>query len=67
MVVNKSEVKMKCPMCKEKSYTLKINKYFPFCSQKCKNRDLYKWLSGDYTYEDVEPAPLVIEEDKGEN
>ena len=58
---------MKCPICKKKSGTLKTNKYFPFCCENHKLIDLWGWLSGEYTYKDVEPPPLVIEEDRGEN
>lgn len=25
-----------------------VKEYFPFCSERCKNIDLYKWMSGSY-------------------
>lgn len=58
---------MKCVICKKECGDIKKNKQFPFCSNHCRNLDLYGWLSGEYTYKDIEPAPLVIDDDKGEN
>ena len=38
--------KIKCPTCNKKS----IEMYAPFCSKKCANLDLSKWLTnGHYT------------------
>jgi len=38
-----------CPICeKEISIDKNLNKYFPFCSQRCKLIDLGKWLDGKY-------------------
>tara|TARA_Y100000768_G_C23463522_1_gene444820 strand:- start:92 stop:271 length:180 start_codon:yes stop_codon:yes gene_type:complete len=34
----------KCPICKKTS----IEQYVPFCSTKCANLDLMKWLSDEY-------------------
>jgi len=33
-----------CPICKNKS----MNKYAPFCSGRCANKDLGNWLTGKY-------------------
>ena len=33
--------KVNCPICKEKS----DKSFMPFCSKKCSNLDLMKWLS----------------------
>jgi endogenous inhibitor of DNA gyrase (YacG/DUF329 family) len=35
-----SKTKLKCPNCKKKS----IEPYTPFCSKKCSDLDLMKWL-----------------------
>ena len=35
---------IKCPACKKKP----IEKYAPFCSKKCSDLDLIKWLSDEY-------------------
>jgi len=38
-----------CSICeKEISVDKNLNKYFPFCSQRCKLIDLGKWLDGKY-------------------
>ncbi len=36
--------KIKCPTCKK----LAEEPFIPFCSQKCANFDLMKWLSDEY-------------------
>lgn len=49
-----------CPMCGQPS----DRKYYPFCSERCQNRDLGKWLSGNYAI----PAAADDEsEDSGGN
>lgn len=35
---------MSCPICKKAS----VSKYKPFCSKRCADVDLSKWLGGDY-------------------
>lgn len=47
--------KIKCPECKCES----ARKTYPFCSVRCKEIDLNRWLSGSY----VMPRPLVPDED----
>ena len=37
----KNKRKLKCPNCNSAS----LEDYYPFCSQKCSDLDLYKWLS----------------------
>jgi uncharacterized protein len=34
----------KCPLCRKAS----VADFRPFCSRGCKDRDLLKWLGGDY-------------------
>lgn len=38
-----------CPICDEPVELLSENKYFPFCSKRCKMQDLGKWLDEDYS------------------
>ena len=40
-VINFQNKKIKCPNCKNKSKYL----FIPFCSKKCSDLDLMKWLS----------------------
>jgi len=41
-----------CPVCKRPSQ----QKYHPFCSARCADIDLGRWLGGKYTIPAVEPA-----------
>lgn len=45
-----------CPICKKPLETMK---YRPFCSARCKNVDLNRWLSESYRV----PGPPASEED----
>ena len=42
-----------CPICEEQVETpdLTADKYFPFCSRRCKLLDLGKWFAGEYSLE----------------
>ena len=42
-IIRIRDKKSKCPSCKDHSNVV----YMPFCSQKCSNLDLMKWLSDD--------------------
>lgn len=48
---------MSCPICKKPSAA----DYRPFCSRRCADVDLARWLCEDY----VIPTPLVPDPDKG--
>lgn len=39
--------KVRCPSCKEWA-DWKENKFRPFCSEKCKSKDLGKWATEQY-------------------
>ncbi len=39
-IINK---KIKCPNCKKKA----LDPFSPFCSKKCSDLDLFKWLSDE--------------------
>ena len=41
LILNK---KNKCPMCKK----MACEPFIPFCSKKCANEDLLKWLKDEY-------------------
>ena len=41
----KKQIVLKCQICK-KIYS--NNTYSPFCNERCKNVDLYKWLNNGY-------------------
>ena len=41
--LNKSKSKVKCPNCKKKS----VLRFNPFCSKKCSDIDLIKWLENE--------------------
>ena len=45
-----SELKSKCPICDRTSDA----KYRPFCSKRCADVDLARWLSGSYAIPDDE-------------
>ncbi|RDD62615.1 DNA gyrase inhibitor YacG [Ferruginivarius sediminum] len=42
-----------CPMCGKPA----AEKYRPFCSRRCADLDLGKWLNGSYRVPTEEPAP----------
>lgn len=41
---------MSCPICKKPT----VAQYRPFCSKRCADIDLGKWLGGEYTLADEE-------------
>jgi len=41
-----------CPMCKKPS----TEEFHPFCTKRCADVDLGKWLGGNYAIPAVEPA-----------
>lgn len=45
-----------CPICGKPSR----REHYPFCSERCRDRDLNRWLSGSY-------AIPVVEEDGGDD
>ncbi len=42
----------KCPICKKQDIT---KKYSPFCSSRCADIDLHRWLGEQYTVPAYEP------------
>jgi endogenous inhibitor of DNA gyrase (YacG/DUF329 family) len=59
-------MKHKCPICKAETDST-VHADFPFCSERCRERDLGNWASEKY----VVSEPVFDEEDlaegKGEN
>ncbi|MCE2926816.1 MAG: DNA gyrase inhibitor YacG [Rickettsiales bacterium] len=48
---------MNCPLCRKAAKA----PYTPFCSKRCSDLDLGKWLRGDYA------VPVVEEDDAPDN
>lgn len=46
-----------CSICKRPIEHPPENKWFPFCSNRCKVIDLSKWLSGDYKIPALDDEP----------
>ncbi len=53
-----------CPICKKPRST----EHTPFCSARCKDRDLQRWFSDGYSVpgEPVDPESIVRPEEAGE-
>lgn len=54
---------MSCPMCSKET----VQKYRPFCSKRCADLDLGKWMSGEYavaSQNEDDAEELVRELDK---
>jgi len=47
--------KGKCSRCKAERDTLENNKYYPFCSEKCKLVDLWGWMNEEYNISESLP------------
>lgn len=46
----------KCPVCQKGVEAPPQNRTFPFCSARCRQIDLGRWLSEDYRVAEVEPS-----------
>ncbi|MGI9414170.1 MAG: DNA gyrase inhibitor YacG [Hyphomicrobiales bacterium] len=44
-----------CPICSKMS----VERYHPFCSERCGNIDLHRWLGGSYRLPTEEPADFA--------
>jgi endogenous inhibitor of DNA gyrase (YacG/DUF329 family) len=49
---------MKCPICSAEAPEVSPNPYRPFCSSRCKQVDLGRWVTGAYAI----PGPLADSE-----
>ena len=43
-----SELSKKCAICEKPVASKNINRFWPFCSRRCADLDLGKWLKGSY-------------------
>jgi len=50
----------RCPICKKPCAPRPENRFFPFCSERCKLVDLGKWLGGEYR---IEGRPEEVEDE----
>jgi len=48
--VNDNKNLARCPICNKST----VKEYRPFCSKRCADVDLHRWLSGDYAIPAVE-------------
>ncbi|WP_164658424.1 DNA gyrase inhibitor YacG [Tropicibacter sp. Alg240-R139] len=48
---------MSCPICQDQS----AQKYRPFCSKRCSDLDLAKWLNGSYALPSKAPESLELD------
>lgn len=55
-------IQSKCPICKKTS----AFEYRPFCSKRCADIDLARWLRGDYRIEGDEEGKEKEPEEEGE-
>ena len=49
----------KCPVCKK----LTVEEYTPFCSKRCADVDLGRWLSDSYVVEGDENSAVISDEE----
>lgn len=55
-----SQSSIQCPICEGEVAARDENKAFPFCSTRCKQRDLGKWLDGNYAFAGPPASPHDI-------
>ncbi|PTX74511.1 DNA gyrase inhibitor YacG [Sulfitobacter mediterraneus] len=53
---------MSCPICAEDS----TEKYRPFCSRRCADVDLSKWMNGNYAIPSRDPEDIEAAADAAE-
>lgn len=53
---------MSCPMCEAET----AQKYRPFCSRRCADRDLGKWLNQSYTMPSYDPDDMELAQEEAE-
>ncbi|HEY4716592.1 MAG TPA: DNA gyrase inhibitor YacG [bacterium] len=57
-------LKYSCPVC-HKHLSGKDNRFFPFCSERCKLIDLGNWASGEYYIPGKDTQKTDKDEDNG--
>ncbi len=53
---------MTCPICGAET----VREYRPFCSGRCADRDLVKWLNGSYAVPSEDPEDIEAAADAAE-
>jgi endogenous inhibitor of DNA gyrase (YacG/DUF329 family) len=56
----------RCPQCGQPASASADNRHRPFCSARCQQIDLHRWLEGDYAVPG-EPAPDAVPGRAGED
>lgn len=51
-----------CPICGKEA----LQAFRPFCSKRCADVDLHRWLSGSYVIPGLEDEPREEDQDPGE-
>ena len=49
-----------CPICNEND---SVQAFQPFCSERCANVDLHRWLEGHYSVPVIEPPDHFLEDE----
>ncbi len=52
----------KCPICGKAAESRPKNPFGPFCSERCRQIDLGKWLGGEYRIPMEEPTEEDVDE-----
>jgi len=55
---------LKCPVCQKPSAARAVNAAFPFCSERCKLVDLWRWLGQEYRIPAERSSELETPPDK---
>lgn len=58
IIPSKPRAARPCPICSKMS----VDKFHPFCSERCANIDLHRWLGGNYRLPSQEPADFADSE-----
>lgn len=56
-----------CPVCKSAVTLAEHRESFPFCTQRCKAVDLYRWMSGRYGLDPATGTLDMVDPDEAED
>lgn len=56
-----------CALCYKSMENMKVNKFYPFCSSRCRMADLDRWVKGDYQISGNEDNKISQEENINES
>ncbi len=54
-----------CPICKKRLTIDASSPLFPFCSDRCRQVDLYRWAEGKYAI--VEPLDVLPDDEESQH